>query len=195
MARYRTARETDIHSFQTALKQGEKPGDGLLTTVGFGGGCHWCTEAVFSALSGVIRVSQGFIRSDPPLGDFSEAVEVQFDPAQVSFDSLIRVHLATHASTSAHSMRGKYRSAVYVFDDAARTAAQSILDGVSAESGVFFVTQVLAHRGFKASSEHWRDYYATDPSRPFCTTYIDPKLATLERDFAELLAQTEDATR
>jgi len=95
--------------------------------IGLGGGCHWCTEAVFQALRGVERVEQGFIRSTAPHDGWSEAVIVHFDPAVIDLKTLIEVHLRTHASTSEHSMRGKYRSAVYAFDPQQADDAQAVL--------------------------------------------------------------------
>ena len=89
-----------------------------MERVGLGGGCHWCTEAVFQAVAGVTDVRQGFIRSDPPDDGWSEAVEVDFHPHEVALEDLLAVHLATHASTSAHKMRVKYRSAVYALSPA-----------------------------------------------------------------------------
>ena len=53
---------------------------------GFGGGCHWCTEAVFQSLRGIVRVRQGFIAADPPYDGFSEAVAVAWDPVRISLE-------------------------------------------------------------------------------------------------------------
>jgi len=69
-----------------------------MDKIGFGGGCHWCTEAVFQKLRGVASVEQGFIRSRPPYETFSEAVIVSFDAAQISLSVLTEIHLRTHAS-------------------------------------------------------------------------------------------------
>ncbi|MGB6231116.1 MAG: peptide-methionine (S)-S-oxide reductase [Litorimonas sp.] len=149
----------------------------------FGGGCHWCTEAVFQALRGVVRVEQGFARSDPPNERWSEAARVTFDPARIPLHVLTDIHLRTHASTSAHSMRGTYRSAVYVTDDG--DAARGVLADLQAGFDAPLVTQVLPLRDFRESEPRFRDYYATDPDRPFCRTYIDPKLAMLRREFGE----------
>ncbi|RZJ43496.1 MAG: peptide methionine sulfoxide reductase, partial [Brevundimonas sp.] len=85
-----------------------------LITLGFGGGCHWCTEAVFQAFRAVEMVEQGFIRSAPPDDSWSEAARVTFDPDVLPPQVLIEAHLLTHSATSDHAMRGKYRSAVYV---------------------------------------------------------------------------------
>lgn len=89
----------------------------IVEKIGFGGGCHWCTEAYFQSLKGVEKVEQGWISSMPPNDTFSEAVIVHYDPTIIPLKILTGVHLFTHASTKMHSFREKYRSAVYVFDD------------------------------------------------------------------------------
>jgi len=155
--------------------------------IGFGGGCHWCTEAVFSVLRGVSDVAQGFIRSASPDDSYSEAVIVTYDPSQISPTDLTRVHLATHASTANHSMRGKYRSAVYADDAATLQAARAALATLQADYTLPLVTRALPLAGFRASDPRFHDYYKTDPQRPFCIRYIDPKLALLRRDHASLL--------
>jgi len=84
--------------------------------IGFGGGCHWCTEAVFQSLKGVRSVAQGFIASTEKNSSFSEAVIVFYDAAIITLKDLIEIHLHTHNSTSNHRFRKKYRSAVYYFE-------------------------------------------------------------------------------
>jgi peptide-methionine (S)-S-oxide reductase len=163
-----------------------------LKTIAFGGGCHWCTEAVFQSLKGVYAVRQGFVRSDPPDHGWSEAVEVDFDPNSVFLDDLIAVHLATHASMSDHKMRGKYRSAVYVFDLPQKADAKAGLANAAAKTGANFVTRVLMHKGFKPSPDSFHNYYATNADRPFCKSYIDPKLAILRTGFAKLMQETSE---
>ena len=155
--------------------------------LGFGGGCHWCTEAVFQALRGVTAVDQGFIRSDVPYDSWSEAVIATFEPSVIDMAALVEIHLRTHASTSAHKMRGKYRSAVYTFDEDQCAAISAMLDVLGREFPAPLVTRVLPFRGFRASDVRFRDYYRTDPGRPFCRTYIDPKLVMLRETFSERL--------
>lgn len=152
--------------------------------LGFGGGCHWCTEAVFASLHGVLRVQQGFMRSVPPHDFYSEAVLVDFDSSLVPLDILIEIHLRTHASSSAHSMRKKYRSAVYVYDDEQSRDCKAALKRLQVIFERPLITQVLQIEGFEESPERYRNYYATDPDRPFCTTRIEPKLAMLRREFS-----------
>ncbi|RDX36878.1 peptide methionine sulfoxide reductase, partial [Kangiella sp. HD9-110m-PIT-SAG07] len=76
-----------------------------LTQIGFGGGCHWCTETVFASLIGVVEVEQGWIASDGDADSFSEAVIVTFDPQQIPLKDLVQIHLLTHSSSSDHKFR------------------------------------------------------------------------------------------
>jgi len=155
-----------------------------MDQIGFGGGCHWCTEAVFQALHGVSSVAQGFIRSDPPSDSWSEAVLLLFEPDVIPLVSLIEVHLRTHASTSDHKMRGKYRSAVYVESDAQAADCVAALAGLQRQFDAPLVTQVLRNRGFKASDPRFHNYQTRNAGGQFCTRYIDPKLALLRERFA-----------
>lgn len=152
-------------------------------TVGLGGGCHWCTEAVFQALRGVQRVDQGWIASRAPHDAPSEAVLVHFDPREIPLRVLVEAHLLTHASTSDHAMRGAYRSAVYALSDAQAAEATRILEEIRAETGEAYVTRVLPFAGYAPGYARFQDYYRTRPDAPFCQTYIAPKLARLRREF------------
>ena len=158
-----------------------------LEKIGFGGGCHWCTEAVFQALAGVESVAQGFIKSRPPHDSFSEAVVVTFDPERIAVSVLVDIHMRTHASTSAHAMRGKYRSAVYTFDGAQSDEVSVILATAAHDFAEPLVTQVLPFAGFRASDARFQGYYVSGPDRPFCRTYIDPKLKLLREEYADRL--------
>lgn len=159
-----------------------------MQRLGFGGGCHWCTEAVFSALRGVGHVAQGFIASDPPHDSYSEAVEISFDPTALPLEVAVEIHLRTHASTANHKMRGKYRSAVYVFGDAQAEEVSGVLHHLATGFAAPLVTQVLPHRGFRASDPRFLNYRARNPQAPFCTRYIDPKLALLRAGYADFMS-------
>ncbi|MGC1472880.1 MAG: peptide-methionine (S)-S-oxide reductase [Psychroserpens sp.] len=155
--------------------------------VGFGGGCHWCTEAIFQSLKGVVCVDQGYIASNGAFSSFSEAVIVTFNPDCVKLSLLIEIHLGTHKSTKNHSMREKYRSAIYTFSDAQHYKAQSILNYLSTLAKTHYITQILNFRAFKPSRESLLDYYYTNPKKPFCETFINPKLQWLIKAHSEIL--------
>ncbi|MFY0630329.1 MAG: peptide-methionine (S)-S-oxide reductase [Flavobacteriaceae bacterium] len=153
-------------------------------TVGLGGGCHWCTEAVFQSLIGVEKVEQGFIASTEENKTFSEAVIVHYNPASISIDQLIEIHLETHKSSSNHSMRNKYRSAIYTFSTKQQEDIENRLTQFQETSEQKIITQVLPFGEFKASEEMFQNYYRTNPEKPFCKTYIDPKIALLLEKFS-----------
>ena len=161
-----------------------------VTQIGFGGGCHWCTEAVFSALQGVHQVEQGYISSHAPNNAYSEAVLVDYDEQDIQLKTLIEIHLRTHASASQHSMRGKYRSAVYVSDHDLARRCDRLLISLQDNFENPLVTQVLKMLDFRLSSDRYRNYYLSNPDKPFCTTYIEPKLAMLKRDFSTAIKVT-----
>lgn len=162
-----------------------------LNQLGFGGGCHWCTEAVFQSLKGVLKVEQGWIASIGENSGFSEAVIVHYDHNLIPTKTLIEVHLLTHASESSHSMRGKYRSAIYFPSLHQKPQLEGILKDLNEKTSSKYVTQILPLKEFKLNKEDFLNYYRTRKSAPFCKTYISPKLALLRRDFKEHIALEE----
>ncbi|MFT6779317.1 MAG: peptide-methionine (S)-S-oxide reductase [Paraglaciecola sp.] len=161
--------------------------------IGLGGGCHWCTEGVFGSLLGVSKVNQGWIASNAENSVFCEAVEVYFDLAVISLSDLIEIHLNTHASTSNHSMRGKYRSAVYTYDDNQFKQAQDLLDSLRANFDKTLVTQIYPFKSFKSNKIELKNYFYSAPDRPFCRTYIQPKLKLLGARFNRHVDQSKMA--
>ncbi len=157
-----------------------------MAKLGFGGGCHWCTEGVFQALRGVAQVDQGFVQADALADTWAEGVIVTFDPLVIGLATLCEVHFRTHSATRARSPRGRYRSAIYTFEDSQRHEAELAIARFADESGKTVHTLVLPLRGFRASDERYQNYYRTDPSRPFCRRYIDPKLDFIRRHFSEV---------
>ena len=154
-----------------------------LEKIGLGGGCHWCTEAVFQHLNGVEKVEQGWISSTDGNEQFSEAVIVHFDLSKIDLKTLIHVHLLTHKSTSDHSMRKKYRAAIYTFNQQQKDDSAKLLVNLSVHFEKNIVTQVLPFKSFEASRLDIQNYYLKNPKKPFCTTYIDPKLKLIKDKF------------
>ncbi len=156
----------------------------MIEKAGFGGGCHWCTEAVFASLRGVERVEQGWIA---PAGEevecVSEAVIVHFDPVKIPRDILVEIHLRTHNATSDHSMREKYRSAVYTFSKEQYEEMEAILRKKEPLFDKPLVTRVYPFGTFRPNSEKYQNYYAKNPKKPFCQRYIEPKLTMLLEEY------------
>ena len=157
--------------------------------IGFGGGCHWCTEGVFSVLNGVLKVDQGWIASTYPNDWLSEAIIVTFDPEIISLKELFQIHLLTHSSTSNHSMRKKYRSAIYTFNELQTESSMEILEMISEEEKTKFVTKVLPFSHFKKSEESFQNYFLKQPEKAFCKTYIHPKIKAIQARHKKVVNQ------
>ena len=155
--------------------------------IAFGGGCHWCTEAVFQSLLGVKKVEQGFVASIGNQSTFSEAVIVHFSPCIISLKTLIEIHLHTHKSTVAHAMRTKYRSAIYYFSEEQKIEAETQLNNFQTEFNNNLITKVYPFSRFKASREAIQNYYQKNPNKPFCERFINPKLNLLMRNFQDVV--------
>lgn len=160
-----------------------------LIKIGFGGGCHWCTEAVFQSLKGVEEVEQGFIASTNENESYSEAVIVHFDTEMISLKILTEIHLLTHKSTSDHSMRNKYRSAIYTFSQVQEKKASALISEFQINFENKIITKVLPFREFKESETMFLNYYYSNPEKPFCETFINPKLSLLLKKFSHVVNQ------
>jgi peptide-methionine (S)-S-oxide reductase len=156
----------------------------MIQKIGLGGGCHWCTEAVFQSLRGVSGVRQGWVAArEAP--DYSEAILLSFDRELLPLEVLLHIHLSTHSSTSIHSMRKKYRSAVYVFSEYEREETEAVISNLQREFKKKIITRTLRFQGFRMNSEEYQDYYRKDPDKPFCRNVIAPKIRALLSDFGK----------
>ncbi|MGB3617622.1 MAG: peptide-methionine (R)-S-oxide reductase MsrB [Catalinimonas sp.] len=164
----------------------------------FGGGCFWCTEAVFRRMEGVIDVTAGYAGGTLPNPTYrevtsgrtghAEVVQVTYDPARVAYADLVRVHLATHEpALTAEQTGSNYRSLILTHDEAQADAARKALTRHQADTGREPATEVGPLEAFYAAEEKHQDYYGKHPEKPFCTGVIDPKLRKLRDASAHLL--------
>lgn len=158
-----------------------------IIKIGFGGSCHWCTEAIFQSLIGVQEVKQGWIASKEDTA-YSEAVIVVFDQKIINTQILVEIHLRTHSSTSEHSMRKKYRSAVYVFSKEQFQLCENIMATLQKQFAKPLITQVQYFESFKLNTSTYLDYYYKNPEKPFCKNFIDPKLVKLRAQFGKYVS-------
>ena len=158
-----------------------------LNKIGFGGGCHWCTEAVFQSIEGVNNVSQGYISSEGDAQEFSEGVIIYYDPKIIPLNILIEIHLQTHESTSQHSFRKTYRSAVYYYNDMDKELAEKHIKFLQPQFDRKIITKVIPFKDFKESRDEIKNYFIKNPKAPFCKKYIIPKLKKIEYSFKEKL--------
>lgn len=159
----------------------------MSSIIGLGGGCHWCTEGVFQSLKGITKVEQGWISSEGENRTFSEAVIAHYDPAIITLSELIEIHLYTHSCTSDHTMRNKYRSAVYSYSVEEQRKVEEIIRSLGVHFSDEVITQSLALVEFRENQEEFLNYLYSRPDAPFCKSYIHPKLQLLLKKFSKHL--------
>lgn len=156
-----------------------------MEQIGFGGSCHWCTEAIFLSLNGVTEVQQGWISSKKKYESLSEAVIIKYDAEKISLETLVSIHLYTHSATSNHSMRSKYRSAIYTFNLKQEDLSREAISKLQAEFDLPIITLVIPFVAFKLNKEEYLNYYYSDPTKAFCQNIVNPKLKILLERFSK----------
>jgi peptide-methionine (S)-S-oxide reductase len=105
-------------------------------------------------------------------------------PEMISLQNLIEIHLHTHSCTSQHVLRSKYRSAVYTFNDDQVSSAKQAIEMLQSGFEDPIITKVIPFKIFKMNNEQYLNYYYKNPEKPFCKTFIDPKLRILLKQFS-----------
>ncbi|MGZ8464104.1 MAG: peptide-methionine (S)-S-oxide reductase MsrA [Candidatus Binatia bacterium] len=169
----------------------------------FGGGCFWCTEAVFDELRGVHSVVSGYTggkNKNPTyeqvcMGNtgHAEVIKIEFDPAQVSFRDLLTVFFATHDPTTlnrqGNDVGTQYRSVIFYADEAQKAEAAAFIKQLD-EAKTFknsIVTTLEPLTEFYAAEDYHQKFYANNPSQGYCQYMIPPKITKLHKQFRELL--------
>lgn len=158
-----------------------------ISKIALGGGCHWCTEAVFQNLKGVLSVKQGYIASVEKNSSFSEGIIIEYEEKEIPLKVIIEIHLLTHKSTTNHSRRHTYRSAIYTYSSDQESQVKQILKILQYNFEKIIITQVLPYQKFKPSRPAIQNYYQKNPEKPFCKRYIHPKLSLLQTQFANFV--------
>ena len=169
----------------------------------FGGGCFWCTEAVYQKIKGVIAVESGYSAGgmDNPSYEqvsngstgHAEVIKVEFDPAQVSYRDLLEVFFAVHDPTTlnkqGNDVGSQYRSAILYTSDEQKFAAEGIIKELTDAHAYSLpiVTEVKALEKFYPAEEYHKNYYNQNQNQPYCQLVINPKLKKFKEKFASLL--------
>lgn len=158
-----------------------------MEKIALSGSCYWCMEAIYQSLIGVEKVEQGFVASKEFSEEFSEAIIVHFTPNKISIETLIEIHLHTHKSTVNHSRRKAYKSAIYTFSEEQERKSIEVLKSLQKEFSEKIITKVYSFESFKPSEEMFHNYYFSNPEKPFCKSYINPKLKQLLKSFSKFI--------
>jgi len=169
----------------------------------FGGGCFWCTEAVFDDLRGVHSVISGYAggtTNNPTYEQVcsgstghAETIKIEFDPGKISFRDLMTVFFATHDPTTpnrqGNDVGTQYRSAIFYADEEQRQQAAAFIEELE-KAKTFskpIVTTLEPLKEFYPAEDYHQKFYANNPYQPYCQYTIPPKLSKLHKQFAQLL--------
>ncbi len=168
-----------------------------------GGGCFWCLEAVYLGLRGVSGVVSGYAGghvANPTYEQVcgkrtghAEVVQIHFDPAQVSYEDLLRVFFTIHDPTTkdrqGNDAGPQYRSIILTHDDAQRVAAAALIAEIEA-ARIWpgkVVTEVRPLEVFWPAEEYHQNYFARNPWQGYCQAVVAPKVAKFRKTFADRL--------
>lgn len=175
-----------------------------MQTAVFGGGCFWCTEAIFKMLKGVKSVEPGYAGGTLPNPTYqqvssgktghAEAVRIEYDPTQIAYEKLLTVFFATHDPTTPNRQGAdtgpQYRSIILTTSSEQKAAAEQFIADInnSAGQGAPIITEVKPLDTFYPAENYHRDYFTNHADTPYCQVVINPKLAKVKKNFAELIA-------
>jgi peptide-methionine (S)-S-oxide reductase len=169
----------------------------------FGGGCFWCTEAVFTEIKGITSVDSGYSgghKENPTYYEVcgektghAEVVQIGFDPGQTTFSELLEVFFATHDPTTLNRQGAdqgtRYRSVILYTSDAQKEQAEEFikaLDASGTEPGPVVTEIAQFEKFFPAEAEHMQ-FYENNPGSMYCQVVIGPKVAKVRQKFAKSL--------
>ena len=168
-----------------------------------GGGCFWCTEAVFDEFKGVEKIESGYSGGSVENQSYedvctgttghAEAVQITFDPKVISFKELLQVFFTVHDPTTLNRQGAdvgtQYRSAIFYHTNEQREIAEQAIKEFNAAKiwNKPIVTQVAPFKGFYMAEDYHQKYFENNPSQPYCQVVIAPKIVKLREHYRQKL--------
>jgi peptide-methionine (S)-S-oxide reductase len=165
----------------------------------FGMGCFWCTEALFQRLNGVTNVKSGYEGGNTPnptyeeictgLTNHAEVIEMEYDPAKISYDELLEVFWKTHDPTTLNRQGAdvgtQYRSVIFYHSPEQKTIAENYKHKLNKDNvfGKPVVTSIDKAETFYVAENYHQDYFNKNGELPYCRLVILPKMEKLEKLF------------
>lgn len=168
-----------------------------------GGGCFWCTEAVFTELKGVLKVESGYAGGTTPNPSYeqvcggrtghAEVVQVTFDPRVISYKELLQVFFTVHDPTTLNRQGAdvgtQYRSVIFYHDETQKKVAEDVIKETNAtemwENPL--VTELVPYTSFYKAEDYHQDYYKNNPLQGYCMVVIRPKVAKFRKKYQDML--------
>ncbi len=176
-------------------------------TATFGGGCFWCTEAIYQELKGVLSVSSGYSGGQVKnptykevcsgLTGHAECVQIIYNPAEITYESLLEVFFKTHDPTTLNRQGNdagtQYRSVIFFHSLNQEQTAKMIIKELT-ESKAWanpIVTEVSAFTKYYQAEDYHQNYFSENGSQPYCAAIIQPKMEKFRKVFKEKLKDSE----
>jgi peptide-methionine (S)-S-oxide reductase len=172
-------------------------------TAVIGGGCFWCTEAVFLELEGVLAVKSGYAGGSVVNPTYeqvctgrtghAEVIRITYDPAVISYADLLRVFFATHDPTTpnrqGNDVGTQYRSAIFTETEEQTRIAREVMAEIEARGiwGRPLVTTIEPLTAFYPAEAYHDDYFARNPNAGYCRVIVAPKVAKVRKEFTDRL--------
>ena len=175
-----------------------------LESATLGGGCFWCLEAPFQLIDGIESITSGYAgghTSNPSYREVTsgvtghaEVVQLKYDPEKISFEKILEIFFSVHDPTTMNRQGAdvgtQYRSVIIAHNDEQQKLAVKAIDSLE-KANVFdgpIVTQVVQHEAFYPAEAYHQNYYKSNPTQPYCSFVIKPKVEKVQRIFAANLA-------
>jgi peptide-methionine (S)-S-oxide reductase len=161
-----------------------------------GGGCFWCTEAVFQEVKGVKKVVSGYAGGNAPgkptyreicsgLTGHAEVIQVSFDANIISFEELLVIFMTTHDPTTLNRQGAdvgtQYRSVIFYHTETQQKTATEVLKQIQSYYDHKITTEISAIPIFYEAETAHQNYYRENTQQGYCSFVIEPKLATLRK--------------
>ena len=172
-------------------------------TITLGGGCFWCTEAVFEQLKGVEKVESGYSGGDVPNPSYeqvctgntghAEVSQITFDPKVISVKQILGVFFTVHDPTTLNQQGNdigtQYRSVIFFRNDDQKAVAQQVIKEIAAAKiwDGKIVTELVPFKAFYKAEDYHQEYFRLHGNQPYCQVVIAPKVAKFREHFRDLL--------
>ena len=172
-------------------------------TITLGGGCFWCTEAVFEQLKGVEKVESGYSGGTVPNPTYQQACsgdtghaevsQITFDPKVISLKEILEVFFTVHDPTTLNQQGNdvgtQYRSAIFYRNAEQKTVARQVIKEIEAAKiwNRRIVTELEPFKEFYKAEDYHQEYFRLHGQQPYCRVVIAPKVAKFREHFRDKL--------
>lgn len=170
-----------------------------VETAVFGGGCFWCTEAVYLEVRGVLRVESGYTGGSVPNPTYeqvcsgetghAEVIKLEFDPDQIGYRDLLEIFFTIHDPTTlnrqGNDVGTQYRSVIYYQSPEQEATARQVIACMAHVWDAPIVTELSPAQTFYKAEDYHQDYFRQHPLQGYCAFVVAPKVAKFRKTYQQ----------